>query len=101
MEHKNNNIANNDQFFRVSKAIADYHKQEPTMLTEDIFEEWISGLEEPMKGDFTEKGFEQSKTALPFRRYALERNNQGMRDYMRSNLSAADFEYYKIVFEEI
>ena len=96
MEQKDNN----DQFLRVLRCIADYHKQEPKMLEKDIFKEWISSLEGPMKSDFTGKGFEQSKTALPFRRYTLERNNQGMRDYMRFHLSAEDFEYYQITFEQ-
>lgn len=89
-----------EQFMRVSKVIAQYYKGAPVELTEDVFKQWIEALDEPMKSGFLRQGFEQAKNALPFRRFALELNDYGMRDYMRENLTKEDFQYYKNTFEK-
>ena len=34
-----------------------------------------------------------------FRRYVLERDNKGMRDYMRTHLTEEDFQYFLNTFE--
>jgi len=47
-----------------------------------------------MKSDFRKKGFEACKTILSFRRYYQEKNDYGMRDFIRDNTSKEDFEYY-------
>lgn len=83
-----------EQHLRVTDLMLEYHKQPPVEPKIKDWEEWIEGLEEPMKSDFRKKGFGTAKTVLSFRRYYQEKNDYGMRDFMRDNLSKEYFEYY-------
>ena len=83
-----------EQHLRVTDLMLEYHKRPPVKPKLKDWEEWIDGLQEPMKGDFKKKGFEAAKTVLSFSRYYQEKNDYGMRDFMRDNLSKEDFEYY-------
>ncbi len=83
-----------EQHLRVTDLMVEYHKRPPVEPTEKDWKEWIKGLNEPMKSDFRKKGFEACKTILSFRRYYQEKNDYGMRDFIRDNTSKEDFEYY-------
>ena len=60
------------------------------------FEEYLDGLpnDRVREGERT-RGLEKAKRSWPFRRYVLERNDFGMDEFMRLNLSEADYAYYK------
>ncbi|MEM1120265.1 MAG: hypothetical protein AAGJ18_07430 [Bacteroidota bacterium] len=83
-----------EQHMRVSDMMVAYHKRPPVEPTLKDWEDWIKGLPEPMKSGFREKGFEDSKSALPFIRFYQEKHDYGMRDFIRDNMSKEDFEYY-------
>lgn len=89
----------NEQFVHVSKIVAQYYKDTPVKMTEALFDQWIEALEEPLKTAFAQKGFEDAKDVLPFRRFAQELNDDGLRDYMRRHLNKDDFAYYMKTFE--
>jgi len=86
--------AEDDQFTHVNKLIAQYYKNLPLEPTHQDWELWLDNLKEPMKSGFTKMGFENGKTALPFKRFYLESRDYVMRDYMKKNLSEEDLEYY-------
>lgn len=60
------------------------------------FEEYLEGLpnDRVREGERT-RGLEEAKRSWPFRRYVLERNDFGMDEFMRLNLSVDDYAYYK------
>ena len=87
-----------EQYGRVTKMMGQYYSDAPEPTLEG-WEEWIENLDEPMKSEFKEKGFEVSKNALPFIRFFAELKDYGMRDYMREVLNEDDFAYYKKVIE--
>lgn len=85
-----------EQHQRVMAAMVDYYKDAPEIQpTATDWKLWIEGLKEPMKSGYLKMGFDEAKTALPFRRFYLERNDLGMTDYVCDHLSPEDFEYYK------
>ncbi|MEM1118969.1 MAG: hypothetical protein AAGJ18_00885 [Bacteroidota bacterium] len=83
-----------EQHLRVADLMVEYHKRPPVEPTKEDWKEWLEGLKEPMKSDFKNKSFETAKRTLSFSRYYQEKNDYGMRDFMRDNLSKEDFEYY-------
>lgn len=65
-------------------------------LLQIYFEEYLDGLpnERFREGERT-RGLEAAKRSWPFRRYVLERNDFGMDEFMRLNLSESDYAFYK------
>ena len=65
-------------------------------LLKIYFEEYLDGLpnEQVNAGERT-RGLEAVKRSWPFRRYVLERNDFGMDEFMRLNLSEDDYTFYK------
>jgi hypothetical protein len=60
------------------------------------FEEYLDGLpNEQFKASERAEGLEAAKRSWPFRRYVLERNDFGMDEFMRLNLSEEDYAFYK------
>lgn len=60
------------------------------------FEEYVDGLpNEQVKAGERTRGLEAATRSWPFRRYVLERNDFGMDEFMRLNLSEADYTFYK------
>jgi hypothetical protein len=59
------------------------------------FEEFMAGLpNDQIRTIERARGLEDAKRSWPFRRYVLERNDFGMDEFMRLNLSEADYAYY-------
>ena len=59
------------------------------------FEEFLDGLpNDNIRTIERARGLEEAKRSWPFRRYVLERNDVGMDEFMRLNLSAEDYAYY-------
>jgi len=82
------------QYMRVSDMMVEYYKRPPVEPTKKDWKEWLEGLKEPMKSDFKKKSFEEAKNTLSFIRYYQEKNDYGMRDFIRDNMSKEDFKYY-------
>lgn len=87
------------RLFRFGNASYVYHqeaeKQEPT---EKDYKEWLDGLPDNIKKDMKSKGFKACKSVLSFTRYVMEKNDIGMKQWMKQNLSTNDYiEYYKII----
>lgn len=65
-------------------------------LLKIYFEEYLDGLpNERVKEGERIRGLEAAKQSWPFRRYVLERNDFGMDEFMRLNLSEEDYAIYK------
>ncbi|XAZ82160.1 hypothetical protein A6C57_27920 (plasmid) [Fibrella sp. ES10-3-2-2] len=65
-------------------------------LLKIYFEEYLDGLpNERVKVSERAGGLEAAKCSWPFRRYVLERNDFGMDEFMRLNLSEEDYAFYK------
>ncbi len=59
------------------------------------FEEYLEGLaNDRIRVGEQARGLDEAKRSWPFRRYVLERNDVGMSEFMRLNLSAEDYAYY-------
>lgn len=83
------------QLIRFVNAAYIYHKQaEELEPTEADFEEWLEGLPEKMRGDMEMKGFELCKGVFSFSRYVMEKNDIGMEEWMKQNLSEVDYSTY-------
>ncbi|MGB3655533.1 MAG: hypothetical protein WBA41_30590 [Rivularia sp. (in: cyanobacteria)] len=87
------------RLFRFGNASYIYHqqaeKQEPT---EKDYKEWLDVLPDNIKRDMKSKGFEACKSVLSFTRYVMEKNDVGMKQWMKENLSTNDYsEYCKII----
>ena len=67
-----------------------------TELLQVYFNEYLEGLpnEQVREGERV-RGLDNAKRSWPFRRYVLERNDFGMDEFMRLNLSEDDYAYYK------
>lgn len=60
------------------------------------FDEYLEGLSnEKFREAERARGLEKAKRSWPFRRYVLERNDLGMDEFMRLNLSDNDYAFYK------
>jgi hypothetical protein len=85
------------RLFRYGNAAYTYHQQACSTSEKrqrEYYEEWLQGLTPDIATDMKTKGFEQCKKMLPFTRYMNERNDYGMRDWMKEHLSEEDYNYY-------
>jgi len=74
--------------FNFGNATYRYHQIEPTP---EEFEYWLEGLPDPLRKSFQKEGFENSKTALPFLRFAQELRDLGMDEYIKNVLTPQDY----------
>lgn len=56
--------------------------------------EWVSGLNEPMRGDMEKKGFDGCKSILSFTRYVMEKNDVGLDEYLKRHIDPKDLEEF-------
>lgn len=83
------------RMFRLGNAAFVYHRQANELEpTEEDFKEWLEGLPENIRRDMEIKGFELCKGVLSFKRHVLEKNDIGMDEWMKWNLSEEDYEAY-------
>lgn len=85
------------RLFRYGNAAYVYHQQACSInekRQKEYYQEWLQGLPSDIATDMKAKGFEQCKGMLPFTRYVNERNDYGMRDWMKEHLSEEDYNYY-------
>jgi hypothetical protein len=70
---------------------------EPTLTD---WNEWIDGLDEPMKSSFRKQGFDSCRGVLSFTRYVNEKNDIGMEEFVKLHLSADDYLEYRSLVNE-
>lgn len=85
--------ADHARLLRLGNAAFRYQQQAEGEVTEDDFRHWLEGLPDQMRQVMEREGFEKNKTALPLRRHALERRDNGYDEFVRSLVSAEDWEY--------
>lgn len=59
------------------------------------WEEWIEGLDEPMRSHFKKEGFEKGKRVLSFTRYVNEKNDIGLDEFVRQHMDPSDYQEYQ------
>lgn len=74
--------------FNYGNATYQYHNQVQSQeLTLELHETWLSGLQEPMRSDFSKQGFENNKTNLSFTRFVMEMADVGMDEFILNLLN--------------
>lgn len=89
--------------FRIGNASYIYHMQAVPIQEDRLimyYKEWLEGLPPNISHHMKMLGFEACKTMIPFTRYVNERNDIGMRDWMKEHLSASDFNYWQKLSEK-
>jgi hypothetical protein len=82
--------------FKVGNATFRYHQQARDFNPNEAdWNEWLEGLDDPIKSAMKDKGFEECKSILAFTRYVMEKNDQGLDAYLKENLPPGDLEDYK------
>lgn len=84
------------RLLRFGNAAYIYHRQAENLEpTEEDFKEWLEGLPENVREDMEIQGFELCRGILSFNRYVMEKNDIGMGEWMRQNLSEEDYKAYR------
>lgn len=89
-----------ERMFRIGNATYVYHSKtndEEYSPTYQDFLDWLEGLPSNIRKAMEEKGFEECKTALPFTRHVMERNDIGLDNWMRKHLSNEDYEWWRSI----
>jgi len=84
--------------FRVGNASFIYHQMAENVSAKNLesyYQEWLEGLPANISKVMKAKGFENCRTMIPFTRYVNEREDFGMDEWMKSNLSEEDYIFYK------
>jgi len=95
----------NDQTAKLPEDLIDWLEQQLLARQESrtanelltiYFEEYLDSLpnDRVRHGERT-RGLDEAKRSWSFRRYVLERNDFGMNEFMRLNLSEEDYSFYK------
>ena len=94
-EEERENKARN---IRIGNTSYIYHQQAVPIQENRLimyYKEWLEGLPPNISRQMRTLGFEACKTMIPFTRYVNERNDIGMRDWLKEHLSASDFNYWQ------
>jgi len=86
--------------FKIGNATFRYHQlAKDYKPNESDWDEWIEGLEEPVRTSMREKGFEGCRMMLSFTRYVMEKNDRGLDAYLKENISQSDLDAYNKILE--
>lgn len=80
--------------FAFGNATYLYHNL-PFEATEADYKEWLEGLGKPIRNDMEKKGFEACKSILSFTRYAREKNDIGMEQFIKGKMGEKDYQKFK------
>ena len=59
------------------------------------YSDWLESLPEPIAKDMKKQGYEFCLQTLNFKRFFHERNDRGMEEYMRENLTEEQYQFWK------
>jgi|SRR5579859_612341 len=92
----------NELIFCYGNACYRYYQRSPEYNpSEEDFQEWLVGLQENLRKHMIEKGLEGVKGDLSFRRYVLEKNDVGLKEFVVGLMGEAEYRaYMRIVLNE-
>lgn len=95
-------IETGDRLIRIGKIVNKYYCQLKTMeLVDQVdFDLWIDSLQEPMRSHFKSEGLEKCRRVLNFRRFILERGDNGLEEYLCTALTDEDLRYWRKLSNE-
>lgn len=82
--------------FSYGNASYKYHALELEPTIQD-YNEWIEGLDEPVKKGMQGLGFEKCKGVLSFTRYVREKNDIGMEEFLKNEMGNDYLKYLQIL----
>ena|SRR5690554_3805872 len=82
--------------FSYGNATYLYHNL-PYEATEQDYNEWLEGLNEPIKSDMKDKGFEACKSILSFTRYVREKNDIGLEEFVKKQMGENDYQKFTLL----
>ncbi|MDF7815541.1 MULTISPECIES: hypothetical protein [Hymenobacter] len=85
------------QLLRWGNATYCYYHYNQVQVTKTDYLEWLEGLPETAQATMRALGFEEMNDSLPLRRYVLEKNDVGLSAFLRTVLSASDWQDYQQV----
>ncbi|GAA4504078.1 hypothetical protein GCM10023172_29900 [Hymenobacter ginsengisoli] len=82
------------QLLRWGNATYCYFHHHEIIITEADYLEWLEGLPAKAQATMWALGFAEMGDSLPLRRYVLEKNDIGLKDFLKVVLSATDWQAY-------
>jgi uncharacterized membrane protein YgaE (UPF0421/DUF939 family) len=79
------------RMFRFGNLTYRYYQRPEAEPTEEDFKEWLEGLPPNLAAAEREQGFDECRKGFPLRRYALEKSDIGLEEFMRQHLSDDDY----------
>ena len=79
--------------FSYGNATYLYHNLSVKATVQD-YEEWLQGLNEPIKSDMQNKGFEGCKGILSFMRYVREKHDIGLEEFVKEQMGENDYQKF-------
>jgi hypothetical protein len=83
-----------NKLLKIGLAAKQYYEQAEEYVSLPVYNEWITCIEDPLKTHFSKIGFDKGKTAIPFLRFVMEKNDIGLDAFMQSNLSEDEWIYW-------
>ncbi len=98
------NVSENERefhelLFSYGNAVYIYHSLDIEPTLQD-FEEWLDGLDEVIRLDMQNKGFENCKSVLSFTRYVRERKDIGMEEFVKEKMGIEDYEKHQSLLKK-
>lgn len=82
--------------FSYGNATYKYHTLDIKSTIED-FNEWIDGLDEPIKSGMKDLGFQKCTGVLSFTRYVREKKDIGMEDFLKNEMGSDYSKYLQVL----
>lgn len=89
-------------FFKIGNATYVYYEQGRGLVPgPDDWEEYLRGVEEPLREKLKTAGMEKMKDSLPFRRFLLESRDFGLDEFLVKNINEEDLKEYKELINQL
>ena len=85
--------------FSYGNAVYIYHSLDIEPTLQD-YEEWLDGLDEVIRLDMENKGFEKCKMILSFTRYVRERKDIGMEGFVKEKMGIEEYKKYESLLKK-
>ena len=85
--------------FSYGNAVYIYHSLDIEPTLQD-YEEWLDGLDEVIRLDMENKGFEKCKMILSFTGYVRERKDIGMEGFVKEKMGIEEYKKYESLLKK-
>lgn len=85
--------------FSYGNAVYIYYSLDIEPTLQD-YEEWLDGLDEVIRLDMENKGFEKCKMILSFTRYVRERKDIGMEGFVKEKMGIEEYKKYESLLKK-